>query len=381
MRALKIAIVIHSMGSGGAERVSAHLANLWSVDGAEVHLITIAKSEYDFFSLHPTVRRHSLGLASNSKNLLWAIAANFLRICALRALFKTLKPDVVIAMMTGSAVLSLIASRNLDIRVIVSERTYPPNYHLGRIWEWLRQKTYPLAYRVVMQTGDGLTWLNQIIPSAHGLVIPNPVKYPLPVVEPFINPDDHIGSERMVALGVGRLDCEKQFDRLLTAFSMLSEKYRDWDLVILGEGSESRRLLDMIANLGLQGRVFMPGRVGNICDWYTRANLYVMSSRLEGFPNTLVEAMSYGCAAVSYDCDTGPRDIIRDQVDGLLVRPVGDSNALATTLNLIMGDDVLREEMGNEAIIVRERFSLQAIYCLWQAILENSPGIQVDSSG
>lgn len=366
---MRVAIVIHSMGSGGAERVSGHLANFWRNSGAEVHLITVASRDSDFYNVNIDVKRHSLGLEGSSANSLQALAVNFNRVWALRAVLKDIRPDVVIGMMTGSAVTALLASRGLKMKVIVSERVHPPSYPLGQIWEWLRKKTYRWADRVIMQTDESQRWLRRYIPQAYGSVIPNPVIYPLPAGEPVIALGDCGCVGQKILLAVGRLAPQKGFDSLIEAFSQLAKKHADWNLVILGEGPEREQLQDIIVRLGLAGRVQLPGRAGNLGDWYARADLYVMSSRFEGFPNTLAEAMAHGCAAVSYDCDTGPRDIIRHEVDGLLVRPVGDVLALAETLDRLMGDSKWRKEMGSKAIEVRERFSTEKIFGLWQSVV------------
>ena len=134
-----------------------------------------------------------------------------------------------------------------------------------------------------------------------------------------MKPDSVCRPGRKVLLAVGRLEVEKGFDWLIDAFSALATKYPEWDLVILGEGSLRATLEKQVQTSGLARRVFLPGRVGNVGDWYERANLYVMSSRFEGFGNTLGEAMAYGLPAVSFDCETGPRNIIRHETDGLLV--------------------------------------------------------------
>lgn len=123
-----------------------------------------------------------------------------------------------------------------------------------------------------------------------------------------------------------------------------------------------------IRDLGLTSRVYLPGNAGNMSEWYARANLYVMSSMTEGFPNALVESMAHGCAVVSYDCKTGPRDIIRDGVNGLLVNPVGDIPALASALDQLMGNDMLREQMEEDAKEVRERYSFESIMCMWDSL-------------
>jgi glycosyltransferase involved in cell wall biosynthesis len=234
-------------------------------------------------------------------------------------------------MMTGAAVTSLLASVGLRVPAIVSERIHPPCYPLGLVWEWLRRLTYPWAQRVEMQTEEGLGWLKQVIPSAHGVVIPNPVCYPLPVGEPVVAVADHVPAGRKLLLAVGRLDPQKQFDRLLEAYSRLAARHPSWNLVILGEGPERGQLQDTIARLGLEGRVRMPGRVGNVGDWYARTDLYVMSSRFEGFPNTLAEA-----------------------------------------LDRLMKDEAQRREMGGVASEVRERFAPERVFAMWQSIMEKN---------
>jgi glycosyltransferase involved in cell wall biosynthesis len=369
---MKIALVLHSMGGGGAERVSAALANAWSEQGHKVSLITFSGKEIDKYVLADSIERIVLGLSGESIGTFDAIRSNIQRILSLRRAVIQLMPDVVVGMMTGAAVSSILATRGLKIPVIVSERVHPPCFPLGSFWEWLRWVTYSLADGVVMQTKDSLDWLRNSIPLARGGVIPNPVVYPLPNSEPVLLVADHAQVNRKLLLAVGRLDPQKGFDWLLEAFSRLAIRHADWDLVILGEGTERENLEGFINRLGLNGRVRMPGRCGNAGDWYERANLYVMSSRFEGFPNTLAEAMAHGCAAVSYDCDTGPRDIIRNEVDGLLVRPVGDVSALAEALDKLMGNDPLRKDMRIRAIEVRERFSPERILGLWESIMPNN---------
>jgi FkbM family methyltransferase len=120
---------------------------------------------------------------------------------------------------------------------------------------------------------------------------------------------------------------------------------------------------------GIDGRVFLPGRVGNMADWYAHADLYVMSSRYEGFGNTLAEALVYGLPVVSFDCDTGPRDIVRHEVDGLLVPP-GDVSNLAAALDRLMGDAELRGRFAMRAVDARTRFSIDRIAAMWELLFE-----------
>jgi glycosyltransferase involved in cell wall biosynthesis len=160
---------------------------------------------------------------------------------------------------------------------------------------------------------------------------------------------------------------EKNCGEMLVAFSRLAQRHPDWDLVVLGEGPERAALESARDALGLRGRAFLPGRAGNVGEWYARAELFVSSSRFEGFPNSLVEAMAYGVPAVSFDCDTGPRDIIRHDVDGLLVRP-GDTAALTAALDRVLSDPALRARLAARASDARTRFSMDRIAREWEEL-------------
>jgi glycosyltransferase involved in cell wall biosynthesis len=200
-------------------------------------------------------------------------------------------------------------------------------------------------------------------------VIPNPCVYPLPVSEPRLDPADWVAPARRVVLAVGRLGEEKAFAGLIDAFARLAVRFPEWDLVILGEGGERAALEDQVAESGLAGRVLLPGRVGNLAVWYRRTALYVMSSRFEGFPNTLLEAMAHGLPAVSFDCETGPADIIREGVDGHLVPPADGEAGLAWGMAAMMQDDEQRQRMGKAAVTVQARFSPERVMAEWDDVL------------
>jgi glycosyltransferase involved in cell wall biosynthesis len=116
-------------------------------------------------------------------------------------------------------------------------------------------------------------------------------------------------------------------------------------------------------------RINMPGTVGNVGDWYEAADLYVLTSLFEGFPNSLLEAMAYGLPAVSVDCDAGPRDIVRHGVDGLLV-PQDNPAALVNALQRLMDDNRLRDTYAAKAVEVRQRFSILSMVSQWQRLFE-----------
>jgi glycosyltransferase involved in cell wall biosynthesis len=333
-------------------------------------VVTLTSVDLDFYALHPSVRRIALGLAGDSTHILQAVWANLRRLVALRRVLREQQPDVVLGMMTTAAVLAVLANVRLSGKVVASEHIHPPRLPVGPLWDRLRRRSYPLAARVAVLTDESRQWVQTHVPGCRVVVIPNAVPFPLQITELVLLPERVVAEHRRLVLAVGRLAEQKGFDLLIEAFAGLAAVYADWDLVILGEGPKRLDLEARVAALGLSHRVKLPGRTGNLTDWYRRADLYVMSSRFEGFGLTLAEAMAYGCPAVSFDCDTGPRDIIRDGVDGLLVRPVGDVKALTAVLGQLMDDGATRRQMAERAIEVRERFSMARILAMWDQVFE-----------
>ncbi len=404
-----ILIFIHSLHGGGAERVAADLSAQWAQAGVPVTLVTLAGAGDDAYALHPAVRRVALDMAGDSGGGIKGLWANLRRVRALRACIRASGAELVLGMMTTASVLAVLASRGLALRVIATEHTHPPSQSLSGLWLRLRRLTYPKADRVVALTRDTARWIETHVPGSRLAVIPNPVHWPLqhepPIVAPPPARPPDVGSPAAspavaspaagspaagspavgspaagsptagspaagsrILLAVGRLHRDKGFDLLLQAYASIAARFPDWHLVILGEGSERAALTAQIAELGLDPHVSLPGRVGNMDDWYARADLYVLSSRVEGLSNTLLEAMSSGLAAVAFDCETGPREIVRDGQDGLLVRPAADPRALAEALAGVMGDDARRQALAASAAQVRERFSVERVLGLWRDV-------------
>ena len=359
---------MHSLSSGGAERVAVNLSNYWTAKGWQVTIATLAGRDRDFYVLHPSIRRIALGLAADSANSAAAVLNNYRRIKALRSVLKQVRPDIALAMMTTANILLAFACRGLGIPAVGSERTHPPMLPVGRAWERLRLHAYGHLDAVTALTRESAEWLKEYTRAIRVPVIPNPVCYPMSRHEPIVPPPAAQG-KRYHLLAVGRLVPEKGFNNLLSVFRELAVRFHEWRLTILGEGPERKRLEAQGKELGIGDKVLMPGAVGNVSEWYEAADLYVMTSRFEGFPNTLVEAMAHGLAVVGVDCDTGPRDIIRHEVDGLLVSQ-DNPKALERALATLMDDENLRRRLAARAVEARGRFSLERVAGQWEALFE-----------
>jgi len=365
---MRLLIYIHSLENGGAERVVANLANYWASLGWELTIVTVAARTTDFYMLDPAVKRISLDLADTRPNLLAGTVRTLRRVRALRGVLRTLRPEVAISAMHTANVVLAVAARGLPgLCTFGSEHNFPPKAPMGILWETMRRHAYGRLSAVVALTQECAHWLALHTKARSLVVIPNAVTWPLPSQAPCVDPRICCAPGRRILLGVGRLSAEKNFATLVGAFGLLASRHPEWDLVILGEGLRRGALEAQVRDAGLQGRVFLPGRVGNPGEWYSHAALYGMSSDFEGFPNTLVEAMACGLPAVSFDCDTGPRDIIRHGVDGLLV-PAGEAALFGAALALVMGDDDLRNAFATRATQVRERFSMPKVATMWEAL-------------
>lgn len=367
---MRLLIFIGSLSSGGAERVTANLANHWAAKGWQITVVTLAAQSLDFYELHPAVQRIALNQTGDSANALLGTWNNLHRVRALRRVLREVRPDIALSMMSTANVLLALATWGLPtICAIGSERIHPPQFPLGRVWEGLRRHLYRRLAAVTALTAESAAWLKIHAHARRVPVIPNAAPWPLPVQSPRLEPASVgvPGWQRLLA--VGRLDPQKGFDGLIAAFATLASRYPQWELVILGEGPLRPPLQAQVDAADLRQRVFLPGRAGNVGQWYECADLYVMSSRFEGFPNTLAEALAHGLPAVSFDCDTGPRDIIRHEVDGLLV-PAGDVAGLTAALDRLMGDADLRRRFSERVVEARERFSMERIAGLWEALFE-----------
>ena len=364
-----ILFLVSGMGSGGAERVASTLSNYWVEKGYRVTLMPTFSGRGDcIYHLDDRVELEFLAdRVSSTKQSIWNRLCRF---WVLRKAIQQYNPDVIVSFLTNVNVVAVLSAFGSKTPVIVSERTYPPKYPLGFALEILRRLVYPYAAAVVLQTEQGLAWLKGRVSQNNGVVIPNPVTYPMVDSTPIVMPKNIINEARKICLAVGRLEEGKRFSEIISAFNTIASKFPDWDLVILGEGPERDHLEQKASCLGLQDRVYFPGRVGNVSDWYFCAEAYVMNSRFEGFPNTLLEAMAHGMPVISSDCDTGPKEIITDSIDGLLVDTFGVQSELSSAMEKIFEDPIFSRSLGRSATGVRKKFSMDSIGSKWDDLIK-----------
>lgn len=344
------------------------MANHWVASGNEVSIVTLAPKSEDFYPLASAVRRVPLDLASVPSSMLGALMINLRRLLGIRHAIRASEAEGVISFMDKTNLLTLTATMGLRVPVIVSERRDPSVDPLGRSLSLLRRLLYRRASAVIVQTERVTAWARGFLDPTAVRMIPNAIEYAKP--GPHLPHSFKFRSPHNV-VAVGRLYRQKGFDLLLEAFTRCAPAHPDWSLTIFGEGLERTHLESMVLDLGLEKRVELPGRFQSVTDLVARADLFVLPSRSEGFPNALLEAMAAGVAVVSFDCPSGPREIITDGKNGILVPPE-DVDALVTAMDRLMSDDELRDRLGDRAREVSQRFSVERIMSLWDEALRGT---------
>jgi glycosyltransferase involved in cell wall biosynthesis len=279
------------------------------------------------------------------------------RVRRLRSTLQRERPGTVISFLTKINVITLLATIGLRLRVVVSERNNPRQQTAHALWPWLLARLYPRADAIVIQTEASRICLPSSV-APHAIVIPNPIA--------AIGVHSEVDSTIVTA--VGRLEYQKGFDLLLQAFALAAPRHPDWRLQIWGEGPLRHELEAAIAALGLANKASLGGLTATPGGWLATAGVFVLSSRYEGFPNALGEAMAAAIPAIAFDCDFGPADMIADNHNGLLV-PAGDVVAMAAALDRLLDDAALRRRLGSAAQTAAAQYAPDAIFMRWQAVV------------
>ena len=350
---MKIVFTIAHMNLGGAQRVCYNLIN-WIKENtdSDVHLIICSgrtvKEEYDLNNIP-----HSIVFGGLLK-----------KIVGIRRTLKQIKPDVLVTMGVPGALFDVPACVGLGIKHIISERNDPAHFGGRAITRIISRLLMQKADGYVFQTKDAQAYYGGDM-AKRSVIIPNPL-----IIGDDYPATQYTGEREKTIVTTGRLNKQKNHPLLIRAFKRIVEEFSDYKLIIYGEGPERQNDETLIKELGLEGRVLLPGTINNVPEKIHKSSLYVLSSDFEGMPNALMEAMALGLPCISTDCPCGgPRDLTTDGKDCLLVS-VGNEEALADAMRKVLSSERFAIELGKNAMEIRNKLSLEKVCKQWYEYLD-----------
>ncbi len=370
--------------AGGMERVLTEKVNyLISLAGFEICIVTTDQNNKPLrFELDSRVKLIHLNIDFNSHlsyGLLKKYVLHHKKIDLYKTQLKEIidieKIDVCISL-CGKEIEFL---NNLDVKCKkIAEIHFAMNFrkqyllarHKGWLWEVLGTiRTQQLKHSV--KNLDKLVVLTSADKEQWELAVNNVIKIPNP--NSLSNQSSaELNNKKVVS--IGKLDPQKGYDMLIDAWYLLAKEYPDWELNIFGTGEQEDVLNEKIKNLDLLGKVNLRGTTTDVASQYLQSSLYVMSSRFEGLPLVLIEAISFGLPVVSFDCEYGPREIIKNDFNGFLVKP-NDIITLAKKVKYLIENPEKRKMMGVNAKESSKKYEKEQIMKKWVLLLE---GLKVD---
>lgn len=356
-----ITIFIATLTPGGTERVTCNLSNYLVENDYNVTILTLLNTYKPAYELDRKIKCISLsenkGQASN-KSIEYC--RHITRYARLWKFIRKNKTDLYLVMLPLPTYMLLSLRRIIKVPIIVSERSDPNQfYKSSKVKRALMKRLFPRSDAFIFQTEDAKAFYREII-TAENIVIPNPINRSF-IRKPFT------GERKKVIVAAGRLCEPKNYPMLLEAFSLIASKHIEYQLVIYGSGGLLQELVNKTEELNIADKVFFAGQVSDIADCIIDSALFVLSSDYEGMPNALMEAMALGLPCISTDCPCGgPRFLIQNKNNGLLV-PVGNTEAMAEAMDMILSDKDLAQSLGNNASAIQSKVHPDIINAEWDS--------------
>jgi glycosyltransferase involved in cell wall biosynthesis len=340
----------------GTERVTSVLANQLSRSGYEVDIITLTLVG-SYFELDKRINLYALGATSDVRFLLlypWYILKLY-QLVLKRGY--DIFINVAVMMIYASWIVKLMRKCK-----VISWEHY--NIHIRPrpfISAWSRKLALALSDKIVLLTRKDEELYRELLKDSDKLQhIPNPVT---------INSSDKGSPENQQVLAIGRYTAQKGFDLLLDAWSIVCSKVNDWTLQIVGDGEDREMLLQKAESLEIADKVIFTAPTNKVIDAYKQASFYVLSSRFEGMPLVLLEAMHMGLPLVAFDCEYGPAELIIPNYNGLLVENGNSHNLADAMLELIFNKDK-RISMSHNALQISEKYSISNVTNQWIDLID-----------
>lgn len=343
-----------SLRAGGTERVISTIAN-HLCRRHEVSILVLA-GQAPFYRLDPRVRlRHPVD--PPTRKMWWRYYFHMFR--HIRSHVVHLRPDVVMSFGETINPFVLLSTLFIECHKLVFNRASPLSSLQGSRGR-LNRLIYPLATTVYVQTAEARRLLEGRYPLTNFAVISNPVDIPDDVPK--------LPTRSKVILNVGYLGGRKNQAALIRAFSECVGR-EGWTLAIVGTGPDLAALRQLVEREGLEESVRFLGERTDVTELLLDAQIFAFTSLSEGFPNALAEALAAGCASISFDCRTGPSELISDGRNGLLIE-LGNEEAFRRGLERLMGQQALRERLSEQARTDIRPFESSTVLAEFDALVD-----------
>ncbi|MBP1841702.1 glycosyltransferase family 4 protein [Formosa algae] len=347
---MRIHFIISRLKGGGAERVLTLLATAFAKKTEyDISIITLNDCE-DFYTIPDSIERISMDYGRITNHTVKSIVN-------LSSFYskKANRPDLIISFITLTNFITIIVAKLFGIKIIVEEHNSYLRAMQSRkqLTEFTRKHLYKRADLLTVLTSFDVSYYEQY--NVNVMVMPNPCSF-LPLTS-------QITAREKTILAVGNLDRynHKGFDNLIEFIAPILKSNPEWTLKIAGTGDQGLTLLTkLVEQYHIADQVVFTGFVSNISELMQTSSIFVLSSRFEGLPMVLLEAMSQGMASIAYNCKTGPSDIITNNVNGLLIE---DQNIeeMQTHLQRLIDNPSLRQSLAEEAIKSLETYHIDTI--------------------
>lgn len=345
----KYLFTIRSLTGGGAERVVSVLASHMAEDDYDVSIIVYDKSNHDYAISNrvkiyymPTPKKGAMGKIGRIKDM--------------RQLIDSIKPDIIIPFVGTVLFVSYFASRSAKIPFIRTIRNSPWIEEGHGIQKLFRSYLNNEATAIMVQNEEQIDFFPQKLRKKI-FVVPNPLSEQV-----LLKKKENYSDQIRRCITVGRLEEQKNHEALLKAFAVVKKKYPEMVLDIYGTGREFDRLQKLIEELKIEESCHLKGRNDHIEDELVEADLFVMTSKYEGMPNALMEAMAVGLPCLSSDCKTGPRTLIEDNTNGVLYEEGNDTD-LIKKWEYLIEHPVECKKYGLEAMkTIRQKYTYEQVY-------------------
>lgn len=362
---MKILFAISTMQDGGAERTVANLANYFANQNNEVIIMVLDNNE-SFYNLDVKIDYRKLDLYRDNKKVINKILRYKKIINKIRKLLKEERPDIMLSMNYKLLPIIIMANIFINIPIVCSERSNPYIYPSGLTWRYLRKILSIACDGYIFQTERAKKYF-PLKTQSKSVIIQNPISSQCELYK-----DIYIGDKKQI-VAVGRLNRVKGFDLLIKSFSRIADEIQDINLIIYGEGPERNNLTNLIEKLKLDNRVTLYGKSTDVLNEIKNSKMFILSSRNEGMPNSLMEAMAIGLPCISTKCELGPEELIENNINGLLVE-VDDVEEMSQSILKLINDRRFAKILSKNALKIRETNSLKKIsmeyYIYFQRVIE-----------